>query len=150
MKIYLFNGKSNSSGERVRIARENEGITQNQLAARLQVEGIQLNQNAISRIETGVRVVADYELIHFAAVDSTIRSDMDYLRERFSIESRPGKDGGYRLANGPVFFIHAEMLYRMKKTIEQMGGISGYDADLMDQSIHALNAIKKDGSHFSL
>ena len=66
MKIYLYNGKSNSSGERVRIARENEGITQNQLAARLQVEGIQLNQKAISRIETGVRVVADYELIYLA------------------------------------------------------------------------------------
>ena len=86
----------------------------------------------------------------FAAVDSTIRSDMDYLRERFSIESRPGKDGGYRLNAGPVFLIHAEMLYRVKKTIEQMGGIAGYDADLMDQSIQALNAIQKDGTRYSL
>ena len=86
----------------------------------------------------------------FAAVDSTIRSDMDYLRERFSIESRPGKDGGYRLSDGPVFLVHAEMLYRVKKAIERMGGISGYDADLMDQSILALTSIQKDGSRYSL
>ena len=66
MKIYRFEGKCNSSGERVRIARENAGITQNELAARLQVAGVPLNQKAISRIETGERVVADYELLHLA------------------------------------------------------------------------------------
>ncbi len=66
MKIYQFEGKCNSSGERIRIAREKAGITQSQLAARLQVEGVQLNQKAISRIETGERVVADYELIYLA------------------------------------------------------------------------------------
>lgn len=66
MKIYDFSGKSNASGERVRIAREKNGISQSQLAARLQVEGIQLNQKAISRIETGERIVADYEVIYLA------------------------------------------------------------------------------------
>jgi len=66
MKIYDFSGKSNASGERVRIAREKKGISQSQLAARLQVEGIQLNQKAISRIETGERIVADYEVIYLA------------------------------------------------------------------------------------
>ena len=66
MKIYRFEGKCNSSGERVRTARENAGITQNELAARLQVAGVPLNQKAISRIETGERVVADYELLHLA------------------------------------------------------------------------------------
>ena len=68
MKIYKHEGRSNTSGQRVRIAREKEGINQNQLAARLQVEGIQLNQKAISRIETGERVVADYELVYLAKV----------------------------------------------------------------------------------
>lgn len=66
MKIYDYEGKSNASGDRVRIAREKTGITQSQLAARLQVEGIQLNQKAISRIETGERVIADYEVIYLA------------------------------------------------------------------------------------
>lgn len=32
------------------------------------MEGIQLNQKAISRIETGERVVADYELVYLAKV----------------------------------------------------------------------------------
>ena len=66
MKIYDYEGRSNASGDRVRIAREKNGITQSQLAARLQVEGIQLNQKAISRIETGERVIADYEVIYLA------------------------------------------------------------------------------------
>lgn len=66
MKIYDYEGKSNASGERVRIAREKSGITQSQLAARLQVEGIQLNQKAVSRIETGERVIADFEVIYLA------------------------------------------------------------------------------------
>ena len=66
MKIYGFEGKSNSSGERVRFAREKLGISQSQLAARLQVEGVQLNQKAISRIETGERIIADYELVYLA------------------------------------------------------------------------------------
>lgn len=86
----------------------------------------------------------------FAAVDSTIRSDMDYLREHFSIESRSGKDGGYRLIDAPIFFIHAEMLHNVKKTIERMGGIEGYNSDLMEQTIQALNSIKKRGSYYSL
>lgn len=66
MKIYEFEGKSNISGERVKISRKRMGINQSQLAARLQVKGIQLNQKAISRIETGERVIADYELIYLA------------------------------------------------------------------------------------
>lgn len=66
MKIYGIEGKCNSSGQRVKIAREKSGLSQSQLAARLQVEGIQLNQKAISRIETGERVVADYELAYLA------------------------------------------------------------------------------------
>lgn len=66
MKIYEFEGKSNISGERVKTSRKRMGINQSQLAARLQVKGIQLNQKAISRIETGERVIADYELIYLA------------------------------------------------------------------------------------
>ena len=66
MKIYEFEGKSNISGERVKISRKRMGINQSQLAARLQVKGIQLNQKAISRIETGERVIADYELVYLA------------------------------------------------------------------------------------
>ena len=62
MKISGYEGRHNTSGERIRMAREKAGLSQSQLAARLQVKGIGINQKAISRIETGERIVTDYEL----------------------------------------------------------------------------------------
>ena len=64
MKIYRPGGRCNISGERVRRARERAGLSQEQLAVRLQLDGLGLTQKAISRMETGERVVADYELVH--------------------------------------------------------------------------------------
>ena len=68
MKIYQYENKCNVSGVQVRIQREKKMLSQEQLAAKMQVAGIQLNQKAISRIETGDRVVADYELMTLASV----------------------------------------------------------------------------------
>ena len=62
MKIYDYNGKKNICGERVHEARRKKKITQNELAARLQVKGIIIERDSISRIEIGTRFVADYEL----------------------------------------------------------------------------------------
>lgn len=62
MKIYRPNGRCNISGNKVRESREKVGISQEQLAARIQLAGLSITQKAISRIETGDRVVADYEL----------------------------------------------------------------------------------------
>ena len=66
MKIYRPDGRCNISGERVRHARERAGLSQEQLAVRLQLDGLGLTQKAISRMETGERVVADYELVYLA------------------------------------------------------------------------------------
>ncbi len=66
MKIYKFNGKCNVSGERVRQEREKAKISQEKLAAKLQLLGLDVTQKAVSRIETGDRVVADYELVALA------------------------------------------------------------------------------------
>jgi len=68
MKIYGYNHKCNLCGAQVRHFREQLGLTQEQLAARMQVMGVQVNQKAISRVETGDRVVADYELAAFSKV----------------------------------------------------------------------------------
>lgn len=68
MKIYEHNGKSNIIGPRVIAARKNLGLTQDNLAARMQLENIEMNQKVISRIETQVRFVADYELVYLAKV----------------------------------------------------------------------------------
>ena len=62
MKLLATNGKCNACGERVRLAREKNGLSQEALAAKVQLKGHSLTQKAVSRIETGVRVVPDYEI----------------------------------------------------------------------------------------
>ena len=68
MKIYDFNGKKNICGDRVHEARCKMRLTQADLAARLQVEGITLERDSISRIEIGTRFVTDYEIRALARV----------------------------------------------------------------------------------
>ena len=68
MKIYDFNGKKNLSGERIRLARLKMRLSQAELAARLQTEGVIVERDSISRIEIGTRFVPDYELPCFAKV----------------------------------------------------------------------------------
>ncbi len=63
MKIYDYNGKKNLCGDRVREARQKQRLSQSDLAAQLQVNGIILERDSISRIESGTRFVADYELL---------------------------------------------------------------------------------------
>lgn len=62
MKIYDFNGRKNICGERVRQARQKQRMSQGDLAAKLQLAGAILERDSISRIESGTRFVADYEL----------------------------------------------------------------------------------------
>jgi len=69
MKLYRYeDGKCNASGAKIRELREAAGLSQEQLAAKLQLAGLNLNQKAVSRIETGVRVVPDFELMYFSEV----------------------------------------------------------------------------------
>jgi transcriptional regulator with XRE-family HTH domain len=60
--------RRNIIGERVRLARERAKpiITQGDLAARLQVEGLRLERVTISKIETGYREVTDVEAMAIA------------------------------------------------------------------------------------
>ena len=68
MKIYDFQGRKNLCGDRIREARNKQRISQSDLAARVQVAGITLERDSISRVEIGTRFVADYELKTFAKV----------------------------------------------------------------------------------
>lgn len=75
MKIFKPDGKCNISGENIRAARIRAGLSQEQLAYKLQIAGLDFTQKAISRIETGSRIVADYELDYLAdALGTTINS----------------------------------------------------------------------------
>lgn len=68
MKIYDFNGKKNICGKQIRSARKAMHLSQQDLAARLQIEGINLERDSISRIEIGTRFVADFELLTLCKV----------------------------------------------------------------------------------
>lgn len=62
MRIYDFEGKKNISGERIREARLKLRLSQSDLAARVQVEGVTMERDSISRIEIGTRFIPDYEI----------------------------------------------------------------------------------------
>ena len=68
MKIYTYQGRKNVSGEKIRQMRNIKRMSQSDLAAKMQVEGVMLERDSISRIEGGERFVADYELRVFAKV----------------------------------------------------------------------------------
>lgn len=69
MKLYKYkNGKCNVSGNIIRDLREAAKMSQEDLAAKMQLAGLNLTQKAISRIETGDRVVPDFELLYFSSV----------------------------------------------------------------------------------
>ncbi len=68
MKIYDYYGRKNLCGNRVREARCKQRLTQSDLAAKLQIKGIILERDSISRIEAGTRFIADYELLVLSEV----------------------------------------------------------------------------------
>ena len=62
MKIYDYNGSKNICGARVKEARKKCKLSQENLAAKLQLEGVIIERDSVSRIEIGTRFVADYEI----------------------------------------------------------------------------------------
>lgn len=62
MHLLKRDGLCNICGERVRLARSRAGLSQEQLAARVQLSGHAIHQKSISRLEAGLRVVPDYEV----------------------------------------------------------------------------------------
>lgn len=63
MKIYDFNGKKNICGAKVKLARKKLRLSQQMLAAKLQLAGVSIERDSVSRIEIGTRFVADYEIL---------------------------------------------------------------------------------------
>ena len=62
------NGGNNICGKNIFICRKEMGISQRELADKLQIEGLDIDKNAIQRIESGKRFVTDIELIYFKKV----------------------------------------------------------------------------------
>lgn len=79
MKIYDYEGAKNISGDRIYQARTSMRLSQAALAARMQINGVTIEREAISKIETGDRFVTDYELLTFAKVFGV---SMEWLTEQ--------------------------------------------------------------------
>ncbi len=72
------NGRNNLCGTNVAYYRKSIGISQRELADRLQLLGLDVDKNAIQRIESGQRFVTDIELTYIAkALDQTYEILLD-------------------------------------------------------------------------
>ena len=69
------NGK-NIIGERLKLLRNAAGLSQRDLARELQLIGIDMDKNVITRIETNKRYVTDFEL---QALKQLFNVSYDYL-----------------------------------------------------------------------
>ena len=78
MKIYWHQGSKNIIGRRVKEARLKSKpiITQADLSARLETFGLKIDRVSISKIESGDRFVADYEVVGFA---KALKVSLDWL-----------------------------------------------------------------------
>ena len=71
-------------GEKIKLARTKKRITQRDLAARLQTQGITIERDSISRIEIGTRFVTDYELKILA---KTLDVSMEWLTDEETMKT---------------------------------------------------------------
>ena len=62
------NGFNNLCGRNIASLRQNMNISQRELADKMQLVGIDIDKNAIQRIECGKRFVTDIEIVAFARV----------------------------------------------------------------------------------
>lgn len=68
MKKFEYNGHKNICGNLVREVRLSKRMSQATLAIKMQTEGVIMEQDVVSRIESGERLVTDYETRAFATV----------------------------------------------------------------------------------
>ena len=61
-------GRNNICGKPIAKKRKQMGMSQRQLADALQIEGLDVDKNAIQRIEAGKRFVTDIELAYLSKV----------------------------------------------------------------------------------
>ncbi len=63
-----IDGLNNLCGRNIKHYRKEMGISQRELADRLQIIGLDIDKNAIQRIECGKRFVTDIELVALSRV----------------------------------------------------------------------------------
>ena len=63
-----IDGRNNLCGRAIEQRRKEMGKSQRQLADLLQIAGLDIDKNAVQRIEAGKRFVTDIELVYLARV----------------------------------------------------------------------------------
>lgn len=66
--MYDFRGRRNICGDRIREARQRARLSQSDLCRALQLAGVTVERDVISRIENGSRFVADFEVVAVAEI----------------------------------------------------------------------------------
>lgn len=69
-------GLNNVCGKNIAVLRKNLNLSQRQIAEKMQLTGVDLDKNAIQRIECGKRFVTDIEIIAFATVFNVSITDL--------------------------------------------------------------------------
>ena len=84
MNEIIFYNNKNVIHKNLRQLRKMRGLTQEQLAARMQVMNVNITQRLISRIEHNTRIVTDYELACFCrALGVTEREMLSGFYEQY-------------------------------------------------------------------
>lgn len=68
MKKIVFNDNKNIVGEKLKQLRVMRKLSQQQVAAKLQTLGVNIDQQMISKIENNTRQITDYEFACFCLV----------------------------------------------------------------------------------
>lgn len=79
------NGKNNLCGEKIYLLRKQlrPRVSQRAFAEKLQLNGIDLDKNAIQRIECGKRFVTDIELKVFAQILNTTTDELLKTEDKY-------------------------------------------------------------------
>ncbi len=71
-------GKNNICGKNIANFRKEMGLSQRELSDKLQLIGLDVDKNAVQRMESGQRFITDIELVYLAkAVNKTVSELID-------------------------------------------------------------------------
>lgn len=76
MKRIIDGEKTNITGKRIKAARINAGLSQQQLSDKLELSAVYVCRGSVSRIENGERAVTDIEI---DAISKVLGATLDYL-----------------------------------------------------------------------
>ncbi len=79
-------GQHNICGGKIAVLRKARKLSQNQLASLLQLHGLDVDKNAIQRIEAGKRFVTDIELVYLSDV---LEVSYQELLDRTLVNTQP-------------------------------------------------------------